>query len=615
LYANGVQVGSTSDIHENDNTTLGYTNFSLGSSLIVNPGTPVTLEVRSDVYNNGADALVAGDTLTITVDAYAGAYKKMSSLLYNTDAVTVAANELTVGQGALTIAKNASYANQTIVKPQTAYKIGSFTVTNTDVEAINLNTIGVDLEGSTGEEAGELTDLYVKYGTKTANPKATPILTSGNTANSFNINETLPINVAMTIDVYATVDNTADTTDIFVSKLYVSGLTAISGATKTAGQQTGQSISISTGSMASAIVTSSDTAIKLLVGNTTPKVASFRFTALNDTFTITDIGFTIEAAQTMGGAVSQDAVAAGAIRNFVVKSSGMTDKLVFLSSATTATSTGMSLSVPANNSNGRVVDVFLKLNDVAAGAATSGANVKVTLASYKALTSTGTVYNGGNESDAGNAMYVYKSVPTVTLVTLPSTRLVAGTNTIAKFSIAADSAGPIGWKKMLFTVTKTAATDLGGTSTIKLYDSAGTEIAGTFATTTVVATHPIITTTNGNGLFAAAGTGGTLTFVADTEQQIAAGSSETYSLKDSVSGTNATISGTYVSTSIPSNTTSWTGPRIYSTVASTFGLSTTPSFVWTDRSANSHSESTADWNNDYKVVTIPSDTQTLSGAT
>jgi hypothetical protein len=206
-------------------------------------------------------------------------------------------------------------------------------------------------------------------------------------------------------------------------------------------------------------------------------------------------------------------------------------------------------------------------------------------------------------------MYVYKSVPTVTLVTLPSTRLVAGTNTIAKFSIAADSAGPIGWKKMLFTVTKTAATDLGGTSTIKLYDSAGTEIAGTFATTSGSVAA------GSNGMFAAAGTGGTLTFVAENEQQIAAGSSETYSLKDSVSGTNATISGTYVSTSIPSNTTSWTGPRIYSTVAGTFGLSTTPSFVWTDRSANSHAEDTADWNNDYKVVTIPSDTQTLSGAT
>lgn len=621
LFADGIQVGNTLALKD-DTYSPGYTEYSLGSSLVVAPGTPVTLEVRADIYNEGVYTILSGDSITAYVKIPASGYKRMSALSYNDTAVTSGGtgNALAVAVGALSLSKNSAYANQTIVLPQTAYKLGSFTLTNTDAEAINLNTINVGFMktsyASVGLASGEITDLYVKYGAKTTSIKATPDVTTAtvSSANAFNINETLPTNGTMTFEVYGSLSSDISSTDTITTSLYVSGITAISTATKTS-EAGGQTISNAAGSMASAIVTSSDTAIKLLVGNTTPKVASFRFTALNDTFTITDIGFTVAGTQTMGGTDAQTAVAAGAIRNFVVKSSGMADKLVYLSSATTATSTGLSLSVPANNSNGRVVDVYLNLNDVASSAATSGADVKVTLASYKALTSTGTVYNGGAENDAGNSMYVYKSVPTVTLATLPSTRLVAGTNTIAKFSIAADSAGPIGWKKMLFTITKTAATDLGGTSTIKLYDSSGTEVAGTFATTSVDATHPTITTTNGNGLFAASGTGGTLTFVATDEQQIAAGSSETYSLKDSVSGTNATISGTYVSTSIPSNTTSWAGPRIYSTVASTFGLSTAPSFVWTDRSANSHSESTADWNTDYKVVTIPSDTQTLSGAT
>ncbi len=602
LYANGVQVGNTIALRENSHATAAYTEFSLGSSLQITPGTPVTLEVRADIYNTGAtaNALVSGDVITVSVASFAGSYKKMTSLLYNTDAPTATANQLAIVSGSISGAKKSSYANQTVVLPKTAQKVGSFTVTSTDGEDVNLNTINVNFvkasNPSVGLASGDVTDLYVVYNGKTSSTKATADVTTDSTsANSFSINEKLAANATIDIDVYATLNSTIGLSDTVIPSLYVSGLTAVSARSVNITQTVGQTISNSAGTLTAAVVTKSETAIKLLVGATTPKVATFRFSALNDTFKVTDIGLTF--AGTQNGA---SGIAAGAINNVVLKASGMADKVISLTSDTTATSTGMNLEVPAG-STGKDVDVYLNLNNVGTGAATSSANIIVTLSSFKALTSAGTIYNGGTVGSAGQNMYVYKSVPTISAVSLPQTNLaaVAGAEaTLAKFTISADNAGKIGWKKMKFTITKTTDTDIYGTSSMKLKDSTGTVIAGTFSTSTPG-------TNSTTSAFGASSTGGTIIFVADNEQEIS--TSETYSLIDTVTGT--VTSGKYISTSF-SYPSSFAAPDTYTIVAATGAT-----FVWTDRSADSHGVGTADWNNEYKVPGFSTfGTQTLTGS-
>ena len=167
---------------------------------------------------------------------------------------------------------------------------------------------------------------------------------------------------------------------------------------------------------------------------------------------------------------------------------------------------------------------------------------------------------------------------------------------------------------MIFTIAKNGAT-ITGTTTLSVVDHTGTTIPGAFATTTVVA---IATETT--DIFAGASTG-KLVFVADNEQQVT--TSETYSLKANIGGT--LTSGKYISVSIanPTTGTTATAANGYSTIAgSVFGttnyttnpITTGASFVWTDRSANSHSESTSDWLNDFKVMNLPLDTQTMTGS-
>ncbi|PIZ88651.1 MAG: hypothetical protein COX90_03420, partial [Candidatus Nealsonbacteria bacterium CG_4_10_14_0_2_um_filter_38_17] len=111
LLANGVQIGSTSNLYE-DNYSPTYTTFNLGSSLIVEPGSPVTLEVRADIYDADADNnLVAGDTITATLRDIGNATGNNNATgLTSLTTIDVpsddyAGNQLTIAAGSLVLSK------------------------------------------------------------------------------------------------------------------------------------------------------------------------------------------------------------------------------------------------------------------------------------------------------------------------------------------------------------------------------------------------------------------------------------------------------------------------------------------------------------------------------
>ena len=566
IFANGVQIGSSASIAGASDQTLDYTEFALGSSLVVVPGSPVIVEIRADVYDDdGSNDVVAGTTIVGQLVAGSSNVQRLTSLGFiGSDAKD--GNTLTVSTGSMSLSKYQAYADQSVVSPQTAYKLAEFRLTSTDTEAINLNTLTVAITSSTTDIAVDLSDIYVVYGSKTTSLKSTVAA-----SNVWNISGTLASSDSMEIAVYANINSTALNTDYYTTKLTVAGTTVDSATSVTGGQTTGQTMTIADGSISSAVSASRPDST-LLVQSTTAKVASFKFTATNETYTITDLAVKVgsnDAASVIQSITLKDG------NGTVLKSNVPLDGLV-------ATSSSLSLTVPANQNV--VVDAFLNLAAVGTGAATSGANVMVTLDGFKADNSNG-VESADYTDRAGQAMYVYKTIPTISNVNLPSTILETGTKVIAKFAVSSDSQ-PITWKKITLNTTKTDGFTIATGSSMKLYD-ASTDIE-------VPAT---LTASN----FASGDTSGTITFVLTNEQEVSG--SKTYYVKTTIAGTVG--SGDNISTNI-TRPSSYAASNTYAVVAAT-----SASFVWSDQSLVGHSASTADWNNDSLLRNLPSDSQTL----
>lgn len=569
IYANGAQIGSTADLVEKD-AGAGYTEFSLGSSLVVYPGTPVTVEIKADIFDNdGTNDISDNDTLVGELVVKTDGGQRMTSLGFvNVPTAAVVGNTLTVKTGSLTLAKQGSYPNQTAVIPQTAYKLGSFVLTGNDIEDVNINSLQVDFTAGDQFTVARLSDVYLKYGTKTSTIKGT-VSASGNT---WSVTEPLAKNASMVIEVYGNVANftAAGGNDTMVASLLVSGTTVNSGqsvSTNGAAVLAGQTVTaVASGTIVSAVDASSPVSKLVVAGSTTP-VAAYKFTTTNDSYTVTEV------------VVTASAAASTVIGNVILKD-GATVLATKPLAGTSVTFSNLSVSVAANTS--KTITAEVQLGSIGFGAGTSGANVALTLDSFKASSSQGVDSTDGTDR-AGEAMYAYASKPTVTNVALPSENLVAGTRTIAKFTVTADT-NPVAWKKIIFTVIKSSAPVL---SAATLWDvDTNTQVAGTPTLTTVGATE----------------LAGSIAFVATNEQQISV--SKTYELRVTVAGT--LVANDYVATNI-AQPSAYVAPAAYATVAGT-----TASFVWTDLSAQSHDATTLDWNNGFLVKNLPTDSQSIN---
>ncbi|MAF42756.1 MAG: hypothetical protein CMI54_01125 [Parcubacteria group bacterium] len=271
----------------------------------------------------------------------------------------------------------------------------------------------------------------------------------------------------------------------------------------------------------------------------------------------------------------------------------------------------------------------------------------------------------------GNIQYLRKSKPTLTAASLDSTVLTTGEKVLFRWNVAADSGGAIGWKRVVFNITGTLAGNIiGATSTMlsgtgvsntarngvytvtsgsgigvtrsinqfKVWDV--TENQQVTATTTDASGYNISTNNVGAIIRVDSdGSAGTnVIFVANTEQQVAAGASKTYELRGTIltspsSGDSVLARIADLSVAGEATTTDYYHARLIRTAgaaSATNGYvpgdtslidpyaSTTGSFIWTDRSAphladsNTHSQNTTDWTNDYKVDGLPTATLSLS---
>lgn len=660
IYMDGVQIGNTTAIcgdYEDTAATCtsaggsgaSYTTFNFGSSLVVYPGTPVVLEVRADIYDTQGSANVPADkTIQVAIDATTtttGNVLRKTSGSYIVRPASggqdVVGNSMTVKSGSITVLKNGSYANQTIVVPKVGYKVGSWTISTTTTEAIDLNTFSVNFDGGASEggvadAADDYTNLYIEYGLvggtmTTATTKPTVAAT-----NSFSVNTTLAAGKTLVLNAYADIASGAsdgvDSADFLIADLDVAG-TATGAGTVSQSDKDGQTITFFNAGTFTPILDGSTPSAFITAGNQTVTAAKFRVSALNEAYTVKEMTFTVGSA----------AIASTINRVELYDGETLLGSSVFDQSAGAgALVTGMNLPIAAGAY--KVVTAKLVLNPIGAGAGASQSNAALTLTTIKKADSQGVQSTNGSLGLAGNTMHVYKAIPVVKHVNLTNSTLVNGQAVdLYKFTVTA-SGGDIALKQMKFPLnwsdglgaSETTGTDTLGLDSVKFFKN------GVDITTSVVIQDQGTGDAESTGNLTEADS--TLAVIFDTaEESISSGTTNTYTIQATPVGFNANNSASEVDTvglylagdtaahnaadvclndradgDGSSNGDLWELDNVESGVcAATSSNSTAYNFIWSDyagAAAVAHNGATetgaADWANGYLVLdlALPSET-------
>jgi hypothetical protein len=574
LYINGSQYGSTQTL------TLAGVPFTVNYT--VTPGTPVTVELKGDVFDNDSlGALNSNDTVKVTLKQ--GSANGTRQISFGTLAVPsgdVDANTLTVASGSISMSKQGNYANQSTVTPQTAYKLAAFNLSGNATEDINVNGISLDFaSGGGGFPLTAVQNVSVKYGTTQTSPKSS-VVASGN---SYSVSFTLPKNTVMPVEVWGDITSAA-TSSTMTTSATVTGTTTLSSNSVTTGVIQGQQITATGGSLTVAVDGTSPVAA-LLADNTQVLAAAHKFSAVSDSYTITDLTYTVTANTS--------------VTNVSLMDGGTAVQTQPVGASNIVTFSGLSIPVAAGST--KVLGLQLNLGTVGVGNGTSGEAITVTLTSEKANKG-----SGGQDVQTGLTLgaavkNAFRAVPTITNITPfgGSGTLSTGTLDIAKFTVNTNGTGPITWSSIKFAVAKSAnptiATVTGETTgaTASLWDAdSNTNIPGAVTTA---------------GLAAGAGTG-SLIFTATTEQEVSG--AKNYVLRAVIGGSVASTDS--INTNIPVTSTTVTdGATLGTTNDAATLIGTGSNFVWSDESASLHTTSTKDWYSDYLVKNLPNSTQNL----
>lgn len=640
VYVDGVQVGSTAGIIGETNTAVtNYTTYNFGSSVIVEPGETVEVEVRGDIYDSeGANAFSTATSDDITIYMYQGSSNVLlmttGSYASYPNATNIAANTISVAEGSLTVAKNTSLPNQSLVAPQTAHKIGSFTVASTTTEDMNVNTFSLDVtttdtDTSSNTTATSFTNLYIEYGPSDDLTTSTVKGSVAATSNDWSIDYPVAAGELIYVNVYADVQDVFTATDTVVSKLTVNATGADSGVSYSGTQITGQTMTSAAGSF-SAPVSLGTPVNKVAAANQEVEAANFRLSVLNDSVTLKEVAVKVA-----------DDNAASVINEVRLYNGDDLIGSSIFSISEDSTYGGGEVDSQLNDGaliyveDGVVVEaggtmtltVKLLLNDVGINLPSSQDNVTVTLDNILYAWSNGTEANSTTDVTS-NELYVYKSVPTFTHVDLTNTTLVNGNSTtLYSFTVSASSNGDVALKQIKFPVSWTDAGT--ATSVLGMYNwkilQDGVDVSS------------LVTFYDQGGTTALAGAGAGLVetdtalvvvwnySTTDSELVIPAGTSTTFTLKATPENFGNESTADAFTMYLAGDSAHMGSNNYYFKHATTklAGLATaavgtsaayTHNIIWTDYSASGHnavsSTSTADWANGYLLLNLDLDGET-----
>ena len=235
----------------------------------------------------------------------------------------------------------------------------------------------------------------------------------------------------------------------------------------------------------------------------------------------------------------------------------------------------------------------------------------------------------------GNIQVLRKSVPIVTKQSLSNTVLTNVDQNLLMFQVAADSAGPIAWKQVTLSFSKTSLVAL---SNFRLRKGTTDLDQSTYAITNATTSGDLVGTGGAGQLLAGVNSGQVIIALKPTFEESVSGSGSVYTIHATVSGAasgqNVTLSflretGSSVVTGYLANFglgSSATGTNNYvidtgvgalAAAAATSSAQFAGTFVWSDNSENPHnpalglSSGSRDWSNDLYVQDL-TQSQTLS---
>jgi len=534
-------------------------------------------------------------------------------------------------KGTLDLVQNVSYLNQSAVPSQTNFKLADFSLTNNTSEPVNINKIEADLYiGSNLYVANfYVTNLYIAYG----NNKTSALNTvSGN--NYWAVNFQLPVGQTINLSVYGDISSSTPINSIINSSVSVFGTSAVSATginTNSGSVLAGPNITFTTGSL-SVVEDGTTPTAKIYAFNQRVVAGKFQFTSTADIYNISELKFIIPSKDpsSVAGIQPPPPSVADAILSDTSTQVLLSSKPAQVTYDGSEYILDFNVNIPVSPNSSRFITLSYDLSAIINPYSTN-LNVAPVLAYIKATNSAGSIMDGAasNYNDvvasykgislpsAGisvNGLYVFKSIPIFTTISSGTSATNGSAVNLYTFSIKAAPAGNISIKQLTFSISITDP-NIGVPSLTNFTLLKGNnDYTGAVSIGTVV-NYNYIGLINGGGI--GVGPANTVAVTFNREEIIAAGNTQTYTLRAVAKNF---VPADSISTSVQSDTGvisggSYLGASFsklyYGLSDSNTSLSAVNNYnlLWSDLSATDHNDSinssSKDWYNGFGVLNLP----------
>jgi len=443
VYVNGVLLDSFDPA-----TSTGVAMKSIDSNLSLNKGDneiKVMAKAKTNATNNsafiakfvtgtGADAIFNGKNPTYVSSGNAIAAGSIGG--------SATGGTFTVAGAAITVTRNDGYADgKSIVKGSNDVSLGKFTL-----KAVNdaLTITSISLAGNTSASTTDVSDssifdakVYVD-GVQVGN--TVDFASSG--ANFSSLNFSIAKDATKNVEIKASFDSSA--AGGFLTEMTVNS-------------QDSRGKEITTNNTASTIdfAVTDQGSLNVAVGGNTPaagilvakaaeqEVAQIKFTAVNDSASLTEINVV-----NWDGSATSSAADPRIAAIKLYDGSNLLDSFVPVAGVGKFTISNDAALIAANNS--KTLSIKVSLNPIDNDGLATDKDLAIRVVSVKSKSSAGSVTTL-NSTTTGNSFRIRKTVPTVALAALPSTLLTAGNTVVSKFTVSADSNGDVALGKIVLT--------------------------------------------------------------------------------------------------------------------------------------------------------------------